>query len=65
MTGVSLDDSEHRDGALRVRLAGGASAAGVNRALVSAGVDVSALVPERDSLEEAFLQLVEGADVPR
>jgi ABC-2 type transport system ATP-binding protein len=51
-------------GALRVRLTGATSAA-LNRALVSAGVEVSALAPERDSLEDVFLALVEGDDVPR
>ena len=51
-------------GALRVRLTGATSAA-LNRAIVSAGVEVSALAPERDSLEDVFLALVEGEDVPR
>ena len=41
------------------------SPADVNAALVAAGIRVSALVPERDTLEDAFLSLVEGADVPR
>jgi ABC-2 type transport system ATP-binding protein len=52
-------------GVLHVALAGGAATAEVNAALVSAGVRVSALVPERDTLEDVFLSLVEGADVPR
>jgi ABC-2 type transport system ATP-binding protein len=51
--------------AVTVTLADGASAADVNAALVSAGLRVSALVPERDTLEDVFLALVEGADVPR
>jgi ABC-2 type transport system ATP-binding protein len=51
-------------GVLRVRLAG-ATTASVNAALVSAGIEVSALTPERDSLEDVFLALVEGEDVPR
>ena len=37
----------------------------LNAALVGAGVAVHALVPERSSLEDVFLSLVEGADVPR
>jgi ABC-2 type transport system ATP-binding protein len=51
-------------GVLRVRLSG-ATPAAVNAALVSAGIAVSALTPERDSLEDVFLALVEGEDVPR
>ena len=51
-------------GVLRVRLSG-ASPAAVNAALVSSGIAVSALTPERDSLEDVFLALVEGEDVPR
>jgi ABC-2 type transport system ATP-binding protein len=47
---------------LRVRL-DGATAAQVNAALVSAGVAVSALVPERDTLEDVFLSLVEEPGV--
>jgi ABC-2 type transport system ATP-binding protein len=52
-------------GVVHVALADGAAPAEVNAALVSAGVRVSALVPERDTLEDVFLSLVEGADVPR
>jgi hypothetical protein len=37
----------------------------VNAALVAGGVAVSALVPERASLEDVFVALVEGADAPR
>jgi len=51
--------------AVTVTLADGASAAEVNAALVAAGLSVSALIPERDTLEDVFLALVEGADVPR
>jgi len=50
-------------GVVRVRLGGGASAARVNAGLVSAGVAVSALVPERASLEDVFLSLVEDDGV--
>ncbi|HEX9122360.1 MAG TPA: ABC transporter ATP-binding protein [Actinomycetota bacterium] len=49
--------------ALRVRL-GGSTAAEVNAALVSGGVAVSALVPERETLEDVFLALVEDDGVP-
>jgi ABC-2 type transport system ATP-binding protein len=52
-------------GVVHVALADGAAPTEVNAALVSAGVRVSALVPERDTLEDVFLSLVEGADVPR
>jgi len=45
------------DGTLRVSLAGGASAADVNRALVERGVAVHRLEPSRLSLEERFLEL--------
>jgi hypothetical protein len=34
----------------------------VNAALVSAGVAVGALVPERESLEDVFLELVGDGD---
>jgi len=50
---------------IRVRLAPPATPAAVNAALVSEGVQVGAVVPERATLEEVFLSLVEGADVPR
>ena len=50
---------------LWVRVAPPATAADVNAALVSRGVRVSALVPERATLEDVFLSLTEGADVPR
>ncbi len=52
-------------GAIDVRLAAPATPASLNAALVSAGVGVEALVPQRDSLEDVFLALVEDADVPR
>jgi ABC-type multidrug transport system ATPase subunit len=47
-----------------VRLAGSATPGSVNAALVSAGVRVEALIPEEASLEEIFLELVDGAEVP-
>jgi ABC-2 type transport system ATP-binding protein len=47
---------------LRVHL-DGATAAQVNAALVAGGVAVGALVPERDTLEDVFMSLVEGSGV--
>jgi ABC-2 type transport system ATP-binding protein len=52
-------------GVVRVVLSDGVIAADLNSTLVRAGIGVGALVPERSSLEEVFLALVEGADVPR
>ena len=43
----------------------GVGPADLNAALVHAGVRVHALIPVQHSLEDVFLQLVEGADVPR
>ncbi len=65
LDGVVVDDAAATDGRLTLRLAGSASAAAVNAALVQGGVAVSALVPEEESLEDVFVSLVEGADVPR
>jgi ABC-2 type transport system ATP-binding protein len=48
---------------LRVRLLPGTTAADLNRALVGAGVDVHAIIPEGDGLESTYLGLVEGRDV--
>jgi ABC-2 type transport system ATP-binding protein len=61
MPGVEL--SSEGDRQLRVRLLGDVTAARVNAALVSGGVEVSALVPERESLEDVFLELVGDGDV--
>ena len=61
LDGVEVSSDGGRD--LRVRLSGAASASQVNAALVSAGVAVSALVPERESLEDVFLDLVGDGDV--
>jgi ABC-2 type transport system ATP-binding protein len=58
-------DAGASPGRLRFRLPATMSPADLNAALVRAGVGVGALVPERASLEDAFLSLVEGADVPR
>jgi ABC-2 type transport system ATP-binding protein len=61
--GVSVDGDP--TAALRVRLAAPATPAAVNAALVGAGLQVSALVPEHDSLEDVFVSLVEGEESPR
>jgi ABC-2 type transport system ATP-binding protein len=66
MTGVTVSDGPSEGpGTLYVMFADGAAAAELNAALVGAGVAVSALAPHRDSLEDVFLELVEGSDVPR
>jgi ABC-2 type transport system ATP-binding protein len=65
LAGVTVSEDGSGPGTLRVQLATPASAALVNQALVSAGVAVSALVPEHESLEDVFLSLVEGADALR
>lgn len=66
LPGVGVTEGPERGaGALRVTFADGVAAADLNAALVGAGVRVHALAPERDSLEDVFLHLVEGADVPR
>jgi ABC-2 type transport system ATP-binding protein len=57
--------AESVPGGIRVRTEDGATPAEVNASLVRAGIRVSALVPERDTLEDVFFTLVEGADVPR
>jgi ABC-2 type transport system ATP-binding protein len=54
-----------RSGVLLVSLAGGATPGELNAALVAAGIRVDALVPESDTLEDVFIHLVEGIDVPR
>ena len=62
--GISLDELEARSdggpGPIMVGLANGATPAGVNAALVSAGIGVRALVPEHARLEDVFLTLTEG-----
>ena len=64
-TAASLDVSARGAGAITLTLQEGLSPAEVNAALVRAGIRVSALVPVGDTLEDVFLHLVEGADVPR
>jgi ABC-2 type transport system ATP-binding protein len=65
--GVAMVDQGHGEpqGVLRVRLSPPATASGVNTTLVAAGVAVSALVPEQATLEDVFLSLTGGDDVPR
>jgi hypothetical protein len=52
-------------GILDVTLSDGRGAADVNDALVCGGIRVHALEPQQDTLEDVFLHLVEGIDVPR
>ncbi|MBA3349469.1 MAG: ABC transporter ATP-binding protein [Actinobacteria bacterium] len=47
---------------IRVRLQGEATPAQVNAALVGRGVQVGAVIPERERLEDAFLSLTEEPD---
>jgi ABC-2 type transport system ATP-binding protein len=56
-----LDKIEERDGALRIDT-DPRRAAEINRALVSAGIAVSELRPERASLEEVFFELTRETD---
>ena len=63
--GVGIVPEHTGPGVLRVSLGDGASTAALNAALVRAGVGVSELVTERSSLEDVFMTLVEGVDVPR
>src|SRR5439155_11867893 len=52
-------------GVMEVTLSDGLGAADVNAALVRGGIRVHALEPQRDTLEDVFLHLVYGIDVPR
>jgi ABC-2 type transport system ATP-binding protein len=67
LPGVRVADAN--GAGIRVALEAGATPAAVNAALVSADVGVAALVPERHSLEDVFLSLVDdddgGTDVSR
>jgi ABC-2 type transport system ATP-binding protein len=58
--GVAVEET--RGTSVHVRLAPPATPAAVNGTLVSSGVGVSALVPVHDTLEDAFLALVEDAE---
>ena len=69
LVGATITDlarpSQGGAGAITVTMQDAVTPADVNAALVRAGVRVSALVPMGDTLEDVFLHLVEGADVPR
>ncbi|MGZ5317437.1 MAG: ABC transporter ATP-binding protein [Actinomycetota bacterium] len=66
LPGVTTDDDGPATGPGSLTFAlDGIGPADLNAALVGAGVRVAALAPHRDTLEEVFLHLVEGADVPR
>jgi ABC-2 type transport system ATP-binding protein len=56
-----VDEVVHLDGGLSIA-ADPAAAPTINRALVEAGIAVSELRPERDSLEKIFLELTQGSD---
>jgi ABC-2 type transport system ATP-binding protein len=62
---MTVATSPSGPGVLNVRLSDGLGAADVNAALVRGGIQVHALEPQRDTLEDVFLHLVEGIDVPR
>jgi ABC-2 type transport system ATP-binding protein len=64
-TEVDTVASASGPGFVAVSLSNGLSAADVNAALVRGGIAVHALEPQRDTLEDVFLHLVEGIDVPR
>ena len=67
LEGVSVlrEGSASGSGIFVVSFADGRGPADLNVALVAAGIRVHALVPERDTLEDVYLDLVGGADVPR
>jgi ABC-2 type transport system ATP-binding protein len=59
-----LETSNPASNVVLVRLSGPAPGpAAVNAALVRGGVEVGALIPERESLEDVFLELVGDGDV--
>jgi ABC-2 type transport system ATP-binding protein len=65
LAGVRVEDgARSAEGAhvFTASLVAPATAMSLNAALVSAGVGVSALVPVHESLEDVFVELVEGAD---
>ncbi|MDQ3662024.1 MAG: ABC transporter ATP-binding protein [Actinomycetota bacterium] len=59
LRGLDVESEDH--GSFRVSVADDLNPAEINRKLVSAGVGVRALVPERRSLEEVFMTLIEGS----
>ncbi|HUL86321.1 MAG TPA: ABC transporter ATP-binding protein [Actinomycetota bacterium] len=67
IAGVRLElvGSAAGPGTVTATFSDGAGPADLNAAFVRAGIRVHALIPVRESLEDVFLHLVEGADVPR
>jgi ABC-2 type transport system ATP-binding protein len=65
VSGVAGVEAVAADGSVSCTLTDSIEPADVNAALVAAGVRVSALVPQRRTLEDVFLELVEGPDDPR
>jgi hypothetical protein len=65
VAGLAGVEAAAASGGLSCTLSDSIEPADVNAALVGAGVRVSALVAERRSLEDVFLELVEGHDDPR
>ena len=67
VAGVRLErvGSAAGPGTVTATFTDGAGPADLNAAFVRAGIRVHALIPVRESLEDVFLHLVEGADVPR
>jgi len=62
MPGIRILDRSA--GMIRLRLDAPATPGSVNTLLVRGGVEVSGLAPERDTLEDVFLSLMEDAGVP-
>jgi ABC-2 type transport system ATP-binding protein len=58
-------DRESGAGSMTVDLSDGLKPRDINEALMRNGVSVDSLVPEKATLEEVFLSLVKGSDVPR
>ena len=67
IAGVRLErlGSAEGPGTVTATFTDGVGPADLNAAFVRAGIRVHALIPVRESLEDVFLHLVEGADVPR
>ena len=65
LEGVDVEAQPDGAAALTASLSPPATAWSLNAALVSAGVQVSALVPVHERLEDVFVDLVEGADEVR
>ena len=58
----SIGSAARGRASLRVRIREPATPAGVNAALVGRGIGVGAVIPERERLEDAFLNLTEEPD---